>query len=73
LAPRTVNLAEWRAHLLARLRRQIELTADPDLIELLNELQKYPQRGAPSRLLQLRPAPRSSYPFSSRPSTASCR
>ena len=28
LAPRTVNLAEWRAHLLARLRRQIELTAD---------------------------------------------
>jgi transcriptional regulator with XRE-family HTH domain len=42
LAPRTVNLAEWRAHLLARLRRQIELTADPDLIELLNELQKYP-------------------------------
>ena len=42
LAPRTVNLAVWRAHLLARLRRQIELTADPDLIELLNELQKYP-------------------------------
>jgi transcriptional regulator with XRE-family HTH domain len=42
LAPRTVNLAEWRAHLLARLRRQIELTADPDLIKLLDELQKYP-------------------------------
>src|SRR6516164_1267377 len=35
LAPRTVNLAEWRAHLLARLRRQIELTADPELIKLL--------------------------------------
>src|SRR5215472_14459643 len=30
------------AHLLARLRRQIELTADPDLIKLLNELQRYP-------------------------------
>ena len=42
LAPRTVNLAEWRAHLLARLRRQIELTADPHLIKLLNELERYP-------------------------------
>ena len=42
LAPRTVNLAEWRAHLLARLRHQIELTADPELIKLLNELQRYP-------------------------------
>ena len=29
LAPRIANLAEWRAHLLARLRRQIEVTADP--------------------------------------------
>src|SRR5581483_7599013 len=29
LAPRIVNLAEWRAHLLARVRRQIDLTADP--------------------------------------------
>src|SRR5215471_1037720 len=42
LAPRTVNLVEWRAHLLARLRHQIELTADPELIKLLNELQGYP-------------------------------
>src|SRR5215467_11670524 len=42
LAPRTVNLAEWRAHLLARLSRQIELTADAELIKLLNELQRYP-------------------------------
>jgi hypothetical protein len=42
LALRTVNFAEWRAHLLARLRRQIELTADPELIKLLNELQRYP-------------------------------
>ena len=47
LAPRTVNLAEWRAHLLARLRRQIELTADPDLIKLLDELQKYPAARSP--------------------------
>ena len=42
LAPRTVNLAEWRGHLLARLRRQIELTAEPVLIELLEELEAYP-------------------------------
>jgi hypothetical protein len=42
LAPRTRNLAEWRMHLLARLRRQVELTADPALIELLKELETYP-------------------------------
>lgn len=42
LAPRIVNLAEWRSHLLARLRRQIEATADSVLAELLNELSGYP-------------------------------
>jgi transcriptional regulator with XRE-family HTH domain len=42
VAPRIANLPEWRAHLLARLRRQIELTADPDLIELMQELSSYP-------------------------------
>lgn len=42
LAPRIVNLEEWRSHLLARLRRQIEATADPVLAELLNELTGYP-------------------------------
>jgi transcriptional regulator with XRE-family HTH domain len=35
LAPRIANLTEWRAHLLARLRRQIALTADPVLAALL--------------------------------------
>src|ERR1700720_1576137 len=34
LAPRIANLAEWRAHLLFRLRRQAELTADAAVIEL---------------------------------------
>lgn len=43
LAPRIVNLAEWRAHLLARLHRQIELTADPVLSDLLRELSAYPK------------------------------
>ena len=42
LAPRTANLPEWRAHLLARLRRQNELTADPILGDLLAELADYP-------------------------------
>jgi transcriptional regulator with XRE-family HTH domain len=42
LAPRIANLAEWRAHLLARLRRQIEITADKVLIDLANELASYP-------------------------------
>ncbi|HEY0804515.1 MAG TPA: helix-turn-helix transcriptional regulator [Pseudonocardiaceae bacterium] len=42
LAPRIVNLGEWRAHLLGRLRRQIALTADPDLKVLYTELVEYP-------------------------------
>ena len=46
LAPRTANLPEWRAHLLARLRRQLELSADPVLAELMAELSGYP---APSK------------------------
>src|SRR6266508_802279 len=45
LAPRIANLAEWRSHLLARLRRQIEVTADPVLEELLNDLCGYPAPG----------------------------
>jgi hypothetical protein len=42
LAPRIVNIVEWRSHLFERLRRQIDLTADPILIELLQELRSYP-------------------------------
>jgi len=42
LAPRIANLAEWRSHVLTRLRRQIEATADPVLEELLDELCDYP-------------------------------
>jgi transcriptional regulator with XRE-family HTH domain len=47
LAPRTINLAEWRTHLLDRLRRQAEASADPVLLALLAELRGYPApRGA---------------------------
>src|SRR5262249_58906348 len=42
LAPRIANLTEWRSHLFARLRRQIEVTADPVLEELMCELRAYP-------------------------------
>lgn len=41
LALRIANLAEWRAHLLSRLRRQIEVTADQVLADLLKELSGY--------------------------------
>ncbi|WP_439403120.1 helix-turn-helix domain-containing protein [Bradyrhizobium sp. DASA03068] len=49
LAPRTVNLAEWCGHLLERLHRQCEATADPELIKLYNDLKSYPlpARSAP--------------------------
>ncbi|HEX7112160.1 MAG TPA: helix-turn-helix transcriptional regulator [Mizugakiibacter sp.] len=42
LAPRIRNLAEWRAHLLHRLRQQIDASHDPQLIALLRELQALP-------------------------------
>jgi transcriptional regulator with XRE-family HTH domain len=37
-----VNLPEWRAHCLARLARDVEITADPALADLLLELRGYP-------------------------------
>lgn len=42
MAPRIVNLAEWRKHILDRLRRQVELTADGELAALFAELRGYP-------------------------------
>ena len=47
LAPRVVNLAEWRAHLLERLRRQVDVSADAVLVELLKELRGYPAPSQP--------------------------
>lgn len=46
VARNIVNLPEWRAHILERLRRQVDLTADPVLTALLEELRGYP---APQR------------------------
>ncbi len=42
MAPRIVNLPEWRAHLLARLHRQAQATGDQRLTDLHNELKAYP-------------------------------
>lgn len=42
LAPCIVNLAQWRAHLFARLHQQIQATADSLLVQLQAELMQYP-------------------------------
>ena len=49
LASRIANLGEWHAHVLERLRRQAELTADPGLIALIEEIRGYPKPPAPDR------------------------
>lgn len=47
LAPRIVNLGQWRAHLLARLRQQVAVSADPTLTALADELRVYPRQAEP--------------------------
>ena len=42
MAPRTLNLAEWSSHLLHRMRREAQSTADPRLADLYDELSGYP-------------------------------
>jgi transcriptional regulator with XRE-family HTH domain len=42
LAPIIENLPQWRSHVLARVARDLELTADATLAELLTELRGYP-------------------------------
>ncbi len=42
LAPRILNLRQLRNNLLASLRRQVEMSADPVLAELYEELESYP-------------------------------
>ncbi len=54
LASRIVNLAEWRAHLFSRLRKQIDVSGDAVLAQLLAELSEYP---APAGSLHAARAP----------------
>ena len=42
MAPRTLNLPEWSAHLLHRVSRQAQITGDPELTKLYEELIRYP-------------------------------
>jgi len=51
LAPRILNLAEWRAHLLERLRSLIEATADAGLEALEAELSGYPAGVSRTRIV----------------------
>ena len=60
LAPRTVNLAEWAAHLLERLHRQCEATADPELLKLYQDLKSYP---IPARSAPITPDNNVALPF----------
>jgi transcriptional regulator with XRE-family HTH domain len=57
LAPRIVNFAGWRAHLLARLRHQVLAGADPVLRALEAELRGYPAPagGAPQEPVPAEP------------------
>jgi hypothetical protein len=43
LAPQLVNLGEWRAHFRDRLERQVAMTGDAALAELLDEIAGYPE------------------------------
>jgi transcriptional regulator with XRE-family HTH domain len=42
MAPNITNLPEWRAHILGRLRREVNATQDAQLRTLLSELESYP-------------------------------
>src|SRR5690606_5662284 len=44
IAPRIANFGEWSGHLMHRLERQIELTADPELEALREEMLGYLER-----------------------------
>lgn len=55
LAPRILNLEEWRNHVLARLGHEIERSADPRLSTLLDELSAFP---SPESGRRRRPAPK---------------
>lgn len=42
LAPRIVNLDQWRVHVFKRIRSYIDTSADPELMALYEELNSYP-------------------------------
>ncbi|MET8975338.1 helix-turn-helix transcriptional regulator [Streptomyces sp. NPDC004539] len=54
LAPRILNLREWRGHLLHQMERQFALQRSPKLRELYDEVAAYP---VPERAAEAEPAP----------------
>jgi transcriptional regulator with XRE-family HTH domain len=54
LAPRIVNSAQWRAHVLARLSRQAEASADRVIADLLRELRDFPSTSKDEHALEAR-------------------
>jgi len=54
LARRILNFREWRAHVLARLNHELDVSASPRLAALLEELKAYP---IPPHAQSSRPAP----------------
>jgi transcriptional regulator with XRE-family HTH domain len=42
VASRIVNYTEWRTHIIERLTRQLEMTADAGIADLLDEIRTYP-------------------------------
>lgn len=46
LAPRIENLGQWRDHVLHRIQRQVEVSGDPALRALRDELRAFPSREA---------------------------
>ncbi|MFN3007587.1 helix-turn-helix domain-containing protein [Mycolicibacterium wolinskyi] len=49
MAPRIRNLAEWRHHLITRLRREVAVSGSAELADLLAEIESYPGGMAPVR------------------------
>lgn len=49
MAPRIRNLAEWRHHLISRLRREVTVSGSAELADLLAEIESYPGGMEPVR------------------------
>jgi transcriptional regulator with XRE-family HTH domain len=65
VGPRIVNYVEWRAHVMARLKRDLDLTGDSAIAAMIDELRAYPvpphargqresEHGAPGMVVPLR-------------------
>lgn len=46
LAPRIRNLADWRRHIVERLKRQLRMTGDQAIADLLTQIQQLPRIGS---------------------------